>query len=64
MKGARDLNEVVKAIERRYGRVELIPEDGLTKIAVSGLLFAFPDAENLALGKITLDELRRVSAGH
>jgi len=64
VKIARDMNDVVKAIEHRYGRVELIPEDGLTLIGVQGVRLAFPDAEKLALGKITLDDLRRASTGH
>ena len=58
------MNGVVKAIERRHGRVELIPEDGMTKIGVAGLRLTFPEAEKLAMGKITLEELRRAPAGH
>ena len=58
------MNDVVKAIERRHGRVDLIPEDGMTKIAVAGLRLTFPQAEKLALGQITLEELRRAPAGH
>ena len=54
-----DMNVVAKAIERRYGRVKLVPQDGLTKIEVSGVRLAFPDAEKLALGKVTLEELRQ-----
>lgn len=57
------MNGVVKAIERRYGPVELVPDDGLTLIAVSGLRLAFPEAEKLALGKVTLEELQRAAAG-
>lgn len=53
------MNDVVKAIERRYGRVDLIPEDGLTLIAVGGVRLTFPEAEKLALGQVTLDQLRR-----
>ena len=55
-----DMNAVVKVIERRYGRVKLVPEDGLTKIDVAGVRLAFPDAENLALGKVTLEELQQL----
>jgi len=53
-----DMNAVVKAVERRYGRVKLVPEDGLTWIDVAGVRLAFPDAEKLALGKVTLEELQ------
>ena len=53
------MNDVVKAIERRYGRVELIPENGLTLIAVGNLRLTFPEAEKLALGKAAIDELSR-----
>jgi hypothetical protein len=54
-----DMNTVVKAIKRRHGRVKLVPEDGLTKIEVAGVRLAFPEAEKLALGKVTLEELRQ-----
>ena len=54
-----DMNTVVKAIERRYGRVKLVPEDGLTKIDVAGVRLSFPDAEKLARGKVTLDEFQQ-----
>ena len=37
--------------------------DGMTKIGVAGLRLTFPEAEKLALGKITLEELRRAPAG-
>lgn len=57
------MNGVVKAIERRYGRVKLAPDNGLTLIEVSGLRLAFPEAEKLALGKVTLEELQRAAAG-
>jgi hypothetical protein len=57
------MNGVVKAIERRYGRVELAPEDGLTLIVVSGLRLSYPDAEKLALGKVTIEDLERARAG-
>ena len=53
------MNSVVKVIERRYGRVKLVPEDGLTKIDVAGVPLAFPEAEKLALGKVTLEELQQ-----
>jgi hypothetical protein len=58
VKIARDMNDIVKAIERRYGRVNLIPDDGLTLIAVGGVRLTFPEAEKLALGQVTLDQLR------
>jgi hypothetical protein len=57
------MNGVVKAIERGCGRVKLVPGDGLTLIEVSGLRLAFPEAEKLALGKVTLEELQRAAAG-
>jgi hypothetical protein len=57
------MNGVVKAIERRYGRVELAPDDGLTLIVVRGLRLAFSEAEKLALGKVTLEELQHAAAG-
>jgi hypothetical protein len=60
VKTARDMNDVVKAIERRHGHVDLIPDDGLTLIAVGGVRLTFPEAEKLALGQVTLDQLRTV----
>ena len=30
------MNDIVKAIERRHGRVDLIPDDGLTLITRAG----------------------------
>jgi len=62
MKISWDMNAVVKAIERKYGQVELVPKDGLTLIVVRGARLAFPEAEKLALGKVTLDELQRSPA--
>jgi hypothetical protein len=58
VKIARDMNDVVKAIARRHGRVELIADDGLTLIAVAGVRLTFPEAEKLALGQVTLEQLR------
>ena len=64
MKIARDMNDIVKAIEHRYGRVDLIPEDGLTLIAVVGVRLTFPEAEKLVLGRVTLDQLRASGRPH
>jgi len=55
------MNAVVKALERRYGRVKLVPEDGLTKIDVAGVRLAFPDAEKLALGKVDVGRVAAVA---
>jgi hypothetical protein len=57
------MNDLVKALERLHGRVELIPEDGMTKIGVAGLRLAFPDAEKLALGKVTVEAFERAPTG-
>lgn len=56
------MNDIVKAIGRRYGRVDLIPDDGLILLAVAGLRLTFPEAEKLALGQVNLDELRESPA--
>jgi hypothetical protein len=58
VKIARDMNDIVKAIRRRHRRVELIADDGLTLIAVAGMRLTFPEAEKLALGQVTLEQLR------
>lgn len=56
-----NMQRLVKSIERLYSPVDLVPEDGMTKIVVGGLRLSFPEAEKLALGKISLDELKKSS---
>jgi len=59
------MERLVKTLKHRYGPVDLIAEDGMTKIAVGGLRLSFPEAEKLALGKTSLEELRKnTQCGH
>ena len=53
------MKDVVKAIERRYGRVEFDSRSALTLIAVGNLRLTFPEAEKLVLGKVIIEELSR-----
>lgn len=53
-----DMERLVKLLERRYGHVDLVSEDGMTKIVVAGRRLAFPEAEKLALGKVQVEDLR------
>jgi hypothetical protein len=53
-----NMEQLVRCLEKRYGGVELVPNEGLTKLQVGGILLSFLDAERLCLGEITLDQLR------
>lgn len=53
------MERLFKTIKHRYGVVDLLAEDGMTKIAVGGLRLSFPEAEKLALGKTSLEELKK-----
>lgn len=56
-----NMERLVKSLERCYGAVDLVPEDGMTKVVVGGLRLSFPDAEKLALGKLSFDDLKKSS---
>lgn len=53
-----NLEELVRCLERRFGRVGLFPDEGFTKLRVAGVPLTFLEAEKLCLGEATLDELR------
>ena len=53
-----DMEQLVRCLEKRFGPVDLIPAEGLTKLRVAGLDATFLEAERLCLGEITLEELR------
>jgi hypothetical protein len=53
-----NMEQLVRCLEKRYGPVELIPAEGLTKLSVQGLALSFLEAERLCLGETTLDQLR------
>jgi hypothetical protein len=54
-----NMEQLVRCLEKRYGAVELVPNEGLTKLRVESLLISFLDAERLCLGETTLDQLRK-----
>jgi hypothetical protein len=54
-----NMEQLVRCLEKRYGAVELVPDEGLTKLRVATLLISFLDAERLCLGETTLDQLRK-----
>jgi hypothetical protein len=56
------MEQLVRCLERRFGQVELFPDEGYTKLRVSGLALTFLDAERLCLGETTLEELRKPAA--
>ena len=51
------MEQLVRCLERRFGSVELFPDEGYTKLRVAGMPLTFLDAERLCLGETTLDEL-------
>ena len=53
-----NLEQLVRCLEKRYGTVELFPDEGYTKLRVAGLPLTFLEAERLCLGETTLDELK------
>jgi hypothetical protein len=53
-----DMEQLVRCLEKRYGTVDLVPNEGLTKLRVEGILLSFLDAERLCLGEATIDQLR------
>jgi hypothetical protein len=52
-----DMQGLVRCLEKRFGAVELFPEDGYTKLRVAGTALTFPEAEKLCLGTATLEQL-------
>jgi hypothetical protein len=52
------MEQLVRCLERRYGAVDLVPAEGLTKLRVSGLDLTFLEAERLCLGEVTLEQLQ------
>jgi len=53
-----NMEQLVRCLEKCYGAVELVPDEGLTKLRVEDVLISFLDAERLCLGETTLDQLR------
>jgi hypothetical protein len=53
-----DMEQLVRCLERQFGPVDLVPDEGLTKLRVAGVALTFLEAERLCLGETTLDALR------
>lgn len=53
-----NMEQLVRCLEKRFGGVELIPDEGYTKLRVGGVALTFLDAERLCLGETTLEDLR------
>jgi hypothetical protein len=53
------MEQLVRCLERRFGQVDLLPDEGLTKLLVDGLALTFLDAERLCLGETSIEELRK-----
>ncbi|HVW84334.1 MAG TPA: hypothetical protein VHB50_06620 [Bryobacteraceae bacterium] len=51
------MEQLVRCLEKRYGPVDLFPDDGYTKLRVAGLALTFLEAERLCLGEATLEQL-------
>jgi hypothetical protein len=54
-----DMEQLVRCLERRFGTVDLVPDEGYTKLRVAGLALTFLEAERLCLGQTTLEDLKR-----
>ena len=54
-----NMQELVQGLERQFGTVSLLTEDGYTKLRVAGLVLTFPDAEKLCLGQTTIQALQK-----
>jgi hypothetical protein len=53
-----NMEQLFRCLEKRYGTVELVSDEGLTKLRVEDLALSFLEAERLCLGETTLDQLR------
>jgi hypothetical protein len=53
------MEQLVCRLEKQFGGVVLVPDEGLTKLRVAGVALTFLEAEKLCLGEVTLESLRR-----
>jgi hypothetical protein len=53
-----NMEQLVRCLERQFGPVQLVPDEGYTKLRVAGAALTFLEAERLCLGETTLDNLR------
>jgi hypothetical protein len=55
----KNLEQLVRCLERQFGPVTLFPDEGLTKLRVAGIALTFLEAEKLCLGETTLEALKK-----
>ena len=53
-----NMEQLVRCLRKRFGGVDLVPNEGLTKLRVAGVDLTFLEAERLCLGEVTLEELK------
>jgi hypothetical protein len=53
-----NMEQLVRCLEKQYGAVSLVPDEGYTKLRVAGVTLTFLEAEKLCVGETSLDELR------
>jgi hypothetical protein len=56
-----NMEQLVRCLERRFGPVDLFPDEGLTKLQVAGVALTFLEAERLCLGETTIEELKKAA---
>jgi len=54
-----NMEQLVRCLEKRFGPVELVPDQGFTKLRVTGVALTFLEAERLCLGETSLEELKK-----
>jgi hypothetical protein len=52
------MEQLVLCLEKQFGPVELVADEGYTKLRVAGMALTFLEAERLCMGETTLDSLR------
>lgn len=53
-----NMDQLVRCLEKRYGPVDLVPAEGLTKLRVAGIAITFLEAERLCMGEVSMEQLR------
>ena len=53
-----NMEQLVRCLRKRFGGVDLVPDEGLTKLRVAGVDLTFLEAERLCLGEVTIEELK------
>ncbi len=53
-----DMEQLVRCLEKRFGPVDLVPDEGYTKLRVAGVALTFLEAERLCLAEATLDNIQ------